>query len=328
MKRFCAVAVLMLLGSPAHAGKSFSFVIGGHHIHIETSRHCNSASCVSVSIPGIYEKRARFYRDDDDAPNAPPPAPVAASVAPPTSTPQAPPVACAPAVVPVAPVAAQIVTALQPQIQPAPIQPATIAATPPQPAPPAIAPPPPPPPPPPAIARPAEAALAPPPAAAPPRLSKVVHRVEEEPDSPLGDWQTEGHKGLVRIEPCGQALCGYVLDSSTDAKGETRADRHEVEGRGRMVRQYLQPRQRQHLLRDHDAEGAGFAAGRSLRARPLLLLRQRLEPDRETRSADHLPADIDRAAIVGQQRPPAIVDVQGCRDRRAVRTSEPDCERR
>ena len=221
MKRFCALAILMLLGSPAHAGKSFSFVIGGHHIHIETSRHCNSTSCVSVSIPGIYEKRARFYRDDDDAPNAPPPAPVAASVAPPTSTPQAPPVACAPAVVPVAPVAAQIVTALQPQIQPAPIQPATIAATPPQPAPPAIAPPPPPPPPPPAIARPAEAALAPPPAAAPPRLSKVVHRVEEEPDSPLGDWQTEGHKGLVRIEPCGQALCGYVLDSSSNAKGET-----------------------------------------------------------------------------------------------------------
>jgi Uncharacterized protein conserved in bacteria (DUF2147) len=217
MKRFCAVAVLMLLGSPAHAGESLSFVIGGHHIHIEASRHCNSTSCVSVSIPGIYEKRARFYRDDDDAPNAPP-APVAASVAPPASTPQAPPVACAPAAVPVRPVAAQIVTALQPQIQPAPIQPVTIAAAPPQqPAPPAIAPPPPPP----AIARPAEAALLPPPAAAPPRLSKVVHRVEEEPDSPLGDWQTEGHKGLVRIEPCGQALCGYVLDSSSNAKGET-----------------------------------------------------------------------------------------------------------
>ena len=207
MKRFCALAVLMLLGSPANAGESFSFVIGGHHVHIERPRHCNSTSCVSVSIPGIYEKRARFYRDDDDAPNTPPPAPVAASVAPPANTPQAAPVACAPA--PVPPVAAQIVTASQPQIQPAPIQPVTIAATPP------------PPPPPPAIARPAEAALPPAPATAPPRLSKVVHRVEEEPDSPLGDWQTEGHKGLVRIEPCGQALCGYVLDSSSNAKGET-----------------------------------------------------------------------------------------------------------
>lgn len=217
MKRFCTLAILMLLGSPAHAGESFSFVIGGHQIHIEASRHCNSTSCVSVSIPGIYEKRARFYRDDDDAPNAPPPAPVAASVAPPAGTPQAPPVACAPAAVPVRPVAAQIVTASQSQIQPAPVQPATIAVPPPQqPAPPAIAPPPPPP-----IARPAEAGLPPPPAAAPPRISKVVHRVEVEPDSPLGDWQTEGHKGLVRIEPCGQALCGYVLDPSSKTKGET-----------------------------------------------------------------------------------------------------------
>lgn len=218
MKRFCTPAILMLLGSPAHAGESFSFVIGGHQIHIEASRHCNSTSCVSVSIPGIYEKRARFYRDDDDAPNAPPPAPVAASVAPPAGTPQAPPVACAPAAVPVRPVAAQIVTASQSQIQPAPVQPATIAVPPPQqPAPPAIAPPPPPPP----IARPAEAGLPPSPAAAPPRISKVVHRVEVEPDSPLGDWQTEGHKGLVRIEPCGQALCGYVLDPSSKTKGET-----------------------------------------------------------------------------------------------------------
>lgn len=217
MKRFCTLAILMLLGSPAHAGESFSFVIGGHQIHIEASRHCNSTSCVSVSIPGIYEKRARFYRDDDDAPNAPPPAPVAASVAPPAGMPQAPPVACAPAAVPVRPVAAQIVTASQSQIQPAPVQPATIAVPPPQqPAPPAIAPPPPPP-----IARPAEAGLPPSPAAAPPRISKVVHRVEVEPDSPLGDWQTEGHKGLVRIEPCGQALCGYVLDPSSKTKGET-----------------------------------------------------------------------------------------------------------
>jgi hypothetical protein len=209
MKRFCALAVLMLLGSPADAGESFSFVIGGHHIHIEASRHCNSASCVSVSIPGIYEKRARRDRYDDDAPT--PPAPVAAPVAPPP----APAVACVPVAVPARPVTPQIASAVQPQIQPAPIQPVTIAVVPPpQPAPLVIAPPLPPPP---AIVRPAEAALPPAPA---PRLSKVVHRVEEQPDSPLGDWQTEGHKGFVRIEPCGQALCGYVLDPSAEAKGE------------------------------------------------------------------------------------------------------------
>lgn len=40
-------------------------------------------------------------------------------------------------------------------------------------------------------------------------------------DSPLGDWQTDGKNGLVRIEACGASLCGYVLDAATLAKGET-----------------------------------------------------------------------------------------------------------
>jgi uncharacterized protein (DUF2147 family) len=214
MKRFCALVVLMMLGSPAYAGNSFSFVIGGHRIHIETSGHCNSASCVSVSIPGVYEKRARrdrYDRDrlDDEARDAPP-------VAAPVSPPPVQPVVCAPAAPltrPVAPVAPRVPAAPPPQIQ---IQPLTTAAAP-SPPPAVVSPPPPPP----AIARPAETALPPMPAVAAPRISKVVHRVEEEPDSPLGDWQTEGHKGLVRIEPCGRALCGYVFDPSTDAKGET-----------------------------------------------------------------------------------------------------------
>ena len=40
-------------------------------------------------------------------------------------------------------------------------------------------------------------------------------------NTPLGDWQTEGKKGLVRIEQCGKSLCGYVLNEKTSAKGET-----------------------------------------------------------------------------------------------------------
>jgi uncharacterized protein (DUF2147 family) len=43
----------------------------------------------------------------------------------------------------------------------------------------------------------------------------------EPSDTPLGDWQSEGNKGLVRIEPCGDALCGYMVDATTNAKGET-----------------------------------------------------------------------------------------------------------
>jgi hypothetical protein len=230
MKRFYVLAVLMLLGSPAYAGESFSFVFGGHHIHIETSRNCRSASCVSVSIPGVYEKRAHSNRYDDDDTRTTPPAQVAAPVVASSSRPQAQsspppvaPVACVPAAAPVRPVAPPVIAAAQPQAQPQPIQQAAIvAALSPQPVPAVITPTPAPaaPPPPPAAARPADAAL-PTPAIAPPKISKVVHRAEPEPDSPLGDWQTEGHKGMVRIEPCGQALCGYVLDPATNTKGET-----------------------------------------------------------------------------------------------------------
>src|SRR6516164_1709078 len=42
-----------------------------------------------------------------------------------------------------------------------------------------------------------------------------------EDDMPLGDWQTEGKNGLVRIEQCGRALCGYTLSASTNTTGET-----------------------------------------------------------------------------------------------------------
>lgn len=48
-------------------------------------------------------------------------------------------------------------------------------------------------------------------------MLKVLH--EEDPDSPLGDWQTEG-KGMVRIAECGRALCGYAIREGDSEKGE------------------------------------------------------------------------------------------------------------
>ncbi len=51
-----------------------------------------------------------------------------------------------------------------------------------------------------------------------PKPAKVV---AHEDDSPVGDWQTEGKKGLVRIEKCGAALCGYLLNETTNTHGET-----------------------------------------------------------------------------------------------------------
>jgi hypothetical protein len=50
------------------------------------------------------------------------------------------------------------------------------------------------------------------------RPAKVV---AHEDDSPVGDWQTEGKKGLVRIEKCGAALCGYLLNETTNTTAET-----------------------------------------------------------------------------------------------------------
>ena len=59
--------------------------------------------------------------------------------------------------------------------------------------------------------------------AAPPatRLLTVSHQTDDEPPTPLGDWRTEANRGSVRIEPCGRALCGYVLNPRSNAKAES-----------------------------------------------------------------------------------------------------------
>jgi uncharacterized protein (DUF2147 family) len=50
-------------------------------------------------------------------------------------------------------------------------------------------------------------------------MVRVSHEAEQDADTPIGDWQTEG-KGTVRIGKCGNALCGYVLNSSSNDRGE------------------------------------------------------------------------------------------------------------
>ena len=224
MRLLVAFAALMLIGSPVYAGDSISFVIGGHRVHIEAPRHCNSASCVSVSIPGIYEKRGRDRSDDDDrnlSGSAASPAPLQASVIPPAGN-ATQPVVCAPPPAPVRPIASAAEMSASPpasQIPPPRLaQQAAMTAPPP----PALPPPAPSPSPSPSesIVHPADVAR--PVADTAPRISKVSHEVDEQPDdAPIGDWETQGRKGMVRIEPCGQALCGYVLDPSSKAKGET-----------------------------------------------------------------------------------------------------------
>lgn len=204
MKRIYWLAALLALSAPAHAGSSISFSVGGHRIHIEASRHCRSTSCASVSVSGIYNSRKRDRFEDDDAPPAKPAAPTVSPPAAPANVPPAPTVVVSapPAVYKPAAAVTQTVAAPPP---PPPVQQAAIPL-----------------PPPPRPVQQAAIPLPPPPPApvAAPQVSRVSHEVEQEADdTPVGDWQTEG-KGAVRIVRCGTALCGYVLNSSSDDRGE------------------------------------------------------------------------------------------------------------
>ena len=202
MKRFWFLAVLIALGSSAHAGRSISFNVGSHRVHVESSRHCRSVSCASMSISRNLDWRRKRDRYNDDRDVAVP----AKSVppAPQTISPPAPPATTAPAktIVAAPPPAVYTQAASRSQVVAAPPPPSPLVQEVSIPVPPA-----------PPEAKPVETAQ---PA---PQVERVSHQAEEEPsDSPIGDWQTEG-KGTVRIAKCGDALCGFVLGSSNE-KGE------------------------------------------------------------------------------------------------------------
>jgi uncharacterized protein (DUF2147 family) len=222
MKRSFYLVVLMALGSSAQAGNSVSFVVAGHRVTIEAPRDCNSPSCVSVSIPGVYETHGGRDRSDDNddvsdaaVPVKPPAAqqPQVSSIMQPASKPATEPTASAPppppAVVGPAATAAPDIAAPSPsRIQSASTLPKTPQPKTPQPKP-----------------LPATSSAAATPAAPPapaPHAVQVLQEMDDDPsDAPLGDWQTEGNKGSVRIEACGRALCGYLLNPASNASGET-----------------------------------------------------------------------------------------------------------
>lgn len=47
----------------------------------------------------------------------------------------------------------------------------------------------------------------------------IAREADEPDDGLIGDWQTETNN-LVRVRPCGSALCGYALDKTTRDLGE------------------------------------------------------------------------------------------------------------
>jgi uncharacterized protein (DUF2147 family) len=183
MKKFYVLAALLMVNTAAHAGNSISFEIGGHKIHVEAPKNCDTLSCLKVSAPGLSssdfgfkELESKRLDDDDDVaqridPPAPqsapapvnqaaaaPPAPVTTASNAPSSTAMAStsPASTAKDVAPSTPAAASPAAP-----QPAPIAAAPVAA----------------------------------------------------PTTPLGVWATEDNKGNVRVEPCGQNLCGFAVGS-------------------------------------------------------------------------------------------------------------------
>lgn len=207
MKRLCALMVLMVVSSSADAG-TYSFSFGGHRYRIEAPRGCRSSSCASISTSD--KKRDDDTRNVAGSPPPPPPAPV--QVAPPAApapapvqqfapSPAKPVIAAAPAPAPVAvykPAAVATTEVAPPSL---PQTPQPIIVTQPCPMPPAEK---------------LDEAVRPAPATAPPML-KVLH--EEDIDSPIGDWLTEG-RGMVRVSECGRSLCGYAIKEDDGEKGE------------------------------------------------------------------------------------------------------------
>jgi uncharacterized protein (DUF2147 family) len=236
MRKLLATAAFLLASTAAQAQYTFDY--GGRTIRIDPDRG-------TVSIPGVYDntgqgKAKKAKNDAKGTPKAEPqapqqakadpqppanPAPAPAPVAAPAAVEQAPvqaPVAVAPPAPPAPPAAtannAPAEDALVPPPQPAPSAAPMVVAVPP-------APPPPPAPTvaaaPPAPAAPTAPAPAPPPvqsaAVAPPAPAVAP---SHDLNSPLGVWLTEEKEGKVRIEQCGNNLCGYSVDSKSNQNGE------------------------------------------------------------------------------------------------------------
>jgi uncharacterized protein (DUF2147 family) len=179
MKKFLVVAALLMATTAAHAGNSVSFEIEGQKIRITAPKHCDSLSCIQISAPGLSGSGFNFKSfksSDDDVAEHSDPAPQNAAPAP---------AAQAAAPQPAAPVA----------VTPAPAS-TSVASTDSMPGvgfdTPSVAP-----------SQPAPVAAAP-----------VAAAPVAAPTTPLGIWATEENKGNVRVEPCGQNLCGYAVKTN------------------------------------------------------------------------------------------------------------------
>lgn len=206
--------VLMAIAPAAEAG-SYSISIGGHRFHVEAPRTCRSTSCVSISSN-------RSFRPVEDAATrpVPPPAPIvqtppvapAISVRPPPATVVAPP--------PAAPAPTLAATTSQPVVSPQTLRPELPRAEAPDSNPPRAEVP--------RVDLRKSVTLDPPRMEPPPVPSPEIKQTVavaqrndgEQAHTPLGEWESNGAKGTVRIERCGPGLCGYALTEASN-RGES-----------------------------------------------------------------------------------------------------------
>jgi uncharacterized protein (DUF2147 family) len=200
MKTLVIAAALLLTASAAQAGANYSFEIGGRTVRLHAPRGCDSPSCISISIPGVYDSQRKDFDDDDsdvrDAPQA-------------TALPAAPAPASAPEISP-----ANATRPAPAIVTPTPVQqsatPAAASIPPGDAAPPAH-------PRTPSRTQGATTVATATPAAEPVQTPPPP---VTEPVGPLGMWITEKKEGRVRIEECGSYLCGYSVDSRTSQNKE------------------------------------------------------------------------------------------------------------
>jgi uncharacterized protein (DUF2147 family) len=190
MKRLFAIVAFLLASTAAQA--QYTFEYGGQTIRIDPDRG-------TVSIPGVYDNSGRptkRSRNNQDSNRHGKRAPEQAKIDP--QTPAAAPVtAPAPANTSAEPSAT---TGVAPASGPAPTSapvgtPATQIQQNAAPAPPPVV------------------ATAPLPASSPSASESVPMKSA---NSPLGVWLTEGKEGRVRIEQCGDNLCGYSVDAKSN----------------------------------------------------------------------------------------------------------------
>src|ERR1700731_3380009 len=168
-----------LLASTA-AQAQYTFEYGGHTIRIDPDRG-------TVSIPGVYDnsgRKSKRTRGDQESDRPRKQAPEQAKI-----DPQAP---ATPATV--APTGT--ISSTDPPANPPPPQIQQDASPAARPVPPPVV------------------ATAPPSAPVPKPVSPV-----QSANSPLGVWLTEEKEGKVRIEQCGNNLCGYSVDGKSNQNG-------------------------------------------------------------------------------------------------------------